>query len=140
MKYCFAISIIAFALTRLSSPARADDADNSPRLWFSHPAKQWIDGLPIGNGRMGAMVMGGLADERIQFNEDTLWTGKPHDYVRDGANDQLEPIRRLLFEGKADAAVPLIRQKFLSDPVLQKAYQPFGDLRLHFPGHEKADD
>ena len=83
------------------------------------------------------MVFGGTLDERIQFNEDTLWTGKPHDYVRAGSGDALPEVRRLLAEGKIKDAENLARTKVLSDPVRQKAYQPFGDLRLHFPGHEK---
>ena len=102
MKSLFVISIIGLVLTLLSPIVRAEDADNSLRAWFSHPAKQWIDGLPIGNGKMGAMVMGGTVDERIQFNEDTLWTGQPHDYVRlPAAFDSLANIRQLVFEGKS---------------------------------------
>src|SRR4051794_39166691 len=89
---------------------------------------------------MGAMIMGGTADERIQFNECTLWTGQPHDYVRPGALQALDDIRKLVFEGKAKEAGDLVRKAFLSDPVRQKAYQPFGDLRLHFPGHAEASD
>ena len=94
------------------------------RLWYARPAEKW----------MGAMVFGGVFDERIQFNEDTLWKGQPHDYVRAGAGDQLAGIRRLLAAGETTNAVALARPGFLSDPVRQKAYQPFGDLRLHFPG------
>jgi len=113
---------------------------NDTCLWYAQPAKVWNDALPIGNGRLGAMVFGGIADERVQFNEDTLWTGRPHDYVRAGAREQLPEIRRLLAEGKGKDAALLAREKFLSDPVRQKAYQPFGDLRLHFTGHENAVD
>jgi alpha-L-fucosidase 2 len=89
---------------------------------------------------MGAMVFGRIVDERIQFNEDTLWKGHPHDYVRDGAGEQLSEIRRLLAEGNTRDATLLARGKFLSDPVRQKAYQPFGDLRIHFIGHDHATD
>ena len=109
-------------------------------LWYAQPAKVWNDALPIGNGRLGAMVFGGIADERIQFNEDTLWTGRPHDYVRAGAREQLPEIRRLSGGRKDQGCPQLAREKFLSDPVRQKAYQPFGDLRLHFTGHENAVD
>ncbi|MGH7951726.1 MAG: glycoside hydrolase family 95 protein, partial [Limisphaerales bacterium] len=115
-------------------------ADNPLCLWFDHPAAQWNNALPIGNGRMGAMIFGGVPDERIQFNEDTLWTGKPHDYVRAGAREQLPKIRELLFAGKTKEAEQLIKEKFLSDPVRQKAYQPFGDLHLHFIGQTNVSD
>jgi alpha-L-fucosidase 2 len=84
------------------------------------------------------MVFGGTADERIQFNEDTLWTGRPHNYVRAGSADIVPQVRQLLAAGQVKEAQDLARSKMLSDPVRQKAYQPFGDLRLHFPGHEKA--
>ena len=90
-------------------------------LWYAQPAEKWTDALPIGNGRMGAMVFGGIFDERIQFNEDTLWKGQPHDYVRAGAGEQLTEIRQLLADGKTTNAVALAKVKFLSDPVRQKA-------------------
>jgi alpha-L-fucosidase 2 len=122
--------------------AAAEDADeaNDLQLWYTKPAGRWEEALPVGSGRLGAMVFGGTADERIQFNEDTLWTGKPHDYVREGAGRHRDEIRRLLFEGKPEEAAALIRKTFLSDPVRLKAYQPFGDLRLHFPGHDTPAD
>ena len=110
------------------------------QLWYAQPAAKWEEALPLGSGRMGAMVFGGTGEERIQFNEDTLWTGKPHDYVREGAHDHLREIQKLVFEGKQDEVADLVRKKFLSDPVRQKSYQPFGDLRFHFPGHENVAD
>lgn len=109
-------------------------------LWYSHPAQKWTEALPIGNGHMGAMIFGGTASERIQFNEDTLWRGKPHDYVRAGALEVLPEIRRLIFEGKANEAGKLAKEKAISDPVRQLPYQPFGDLRLNFPGHENVTE
>ncbi|MEI6193958.1 MAG: glycoside hydrolase N-terminal domain-containing protein [Verrucomicrobiota bacterium] len=110
------------------------------RLWYAQPAEKWTDALPIGNGRMGTMIFGGVFDERIQFNEDTLWKGQPHDYVREGAGEQLTEIRSLLAAGNITNAIALARSNFLSDPVRQKAYQPFGDLRLHFPGTADVTD
>jgi len=109
----------------------------SPTLWYSQPAAKWEEALPVGSGRLGAMVFGGIADERIQFNEDTLWIGKPHDYVRAGSAEVVPQVRQLLADGKVKEAQDLARAKMLSDPVRQKAYQPFGDIRLAFPGHEK---
>jgi alpha-L-fucosidase 2 len=133
--------LILATLGLVAGAAGADANEASDlRLWYDKPAGPWEEALPVGGGRLGAMIFGGTPDERIQFNEDTLWTGKPHDYVREGARDHLEEIRRLLFEGRDKEAVPIIRQKFLSDPVHQMAYQPFGDLRLHFPGHGEVAD
>ncbi|MFO1450858.1 MAG: glycoside hydrolase family 95 protein [Opitutaceae bacterium] len=110
------------------------------RLWYAQPAAKWEEALPVGSGRLGAMVFGRTAAERIQFNEDTLWTGKPHDYVRAGSGDALPEVRKLLAEGKVKEAEALGRSRLLSDPVRQKAYQPFGDLWLDFPGHESVQD
>src|SRR4051794_35005763 len=79
--------------------AAAADEANDLRLWYTRPAGPWEEALPIGSGRLGAMVFGGTADERIQFNEDTLWTGRPHDYVREGAGSHLRAIQKLVFDG-----------------------------------------
>jgi len=127
--------LVMAALATLT--ANAADT-NALKLWYRQPAAKWTEALPIGNGHMGAMIFGGTASERIQFNEDTLWRGKPHDYVRVGAGDQLAEIRRLVFEGKAGEAGKLAKEKAISDPVRQLPYQPFGDLHLTFPGHESA--
>jgi alpha-L-fucosidase 2 len=95
---------------------------------------------------MGAMIFGHPAEERIQYNEDTLWTGKPHDYARPDAHKLLPAIRQAIADGKPLEAVKIANPKdpagprFLGDPVRQKAYQPFGDLRLSFPGHQLAAD
>ncbi len=131
------------ALLAVSMPVLlpVQGAENPPlRLWFAQPAEKWTDALPIGNGRMGAMIFGGVSDERIQFNEDTLWKGQPHDYVRAGASNHLAEIRQLLFDGKIKEAEGVAKTNFLSDPVRQKAYQPFGDLHLHFIGQTNISD
>jgi alpha-L-fucosidase 2 len=109
-------------------------------LWYDAPAKIWNEALPVGNGIVGAMVFGGTASERIQFNEVTVWTGAPHDYIRPGAAELLPRIRELILTGKIAEAEKLAKPGFLSDPIRQKAYQPCGDLRLEFPGHEKASE
>ena len=133
-KLCFGGALLLLGVTRLYAAAAPDPL----MLWYENPAVKWEDALPIGSGRLGAMVFGGVPDERIQFNEDTLWTGKPHDYDRAGAGDALPTIRELVFAGKFPEAANLVRQKFLSDPIRQKAYQPFGDLHLHFPDLSKT--
>ena len=132
------LAIAAFWFAALAGVHAADPAATT--LWYNQPAQKWTEALPIGNGRLGAMIFGGVPDERIQFNEDTLWTGHPHDYVRAGASNQLATIRQLLAAGKVKEAVTLAHDKFLSDPVRQKAYQPFGDLHLHFPDQDTVTD
>ncbi|MBX3737784.1 MAG: glycoside hydrolase family 95 protein [Candidatus Didemnitutus sp.] len=110
------------------------------RLWYQQPASAWVETLPIGNGRMGAMVFGGTATERIQFNEDTLWTGAPHSYHHVGAAKFLPEIRALLAAGKQKEAETLALREFMGEPLRQQSYQPCGDLEFAFPGHESATD
>jgi alpha-L-fucosidase 2 len=108
------------------------------KLWYRQPAQQWVEALPVGNGHIGAMIFGGTTNERIQFNEHTLWVGEPRDYSHPGASNHLAAIRQLLFDGKQKEAEQLAMTEFMSVPLRQMAYQPFADLRLEFPGHENA--
>lgn len=107
-------------------------------LWYQQPAAHWVEALPVGNGRLGAMVFGGPAHERIQFNEDTVWTGMPREYQHEGAVKFLPELRRLLAEGKQKEAHEFAMKEFMSVPLRQMAYQPCGDLWLDFAGHEAA--
>ncbi|VGO15011.1 hypothetical protein PDESU_03591 [Pontiella desulfatans] len=118
--------------------ARAEASWNQLRLAYDAPAAEWTDALPVGNGSLGAMVFGGIEAERIQFNHDTLWAGGPHSYSRKGAVDVLPQLRQLLFEGKQQEAEKLAMDQFMSQPLGQAPYQPFGDLLLDFPGHGDA--
>ncbi|WP_339756367.1 glycoside hydrolase family 95 protein [Algoriphagus aquimarinus] len=106
------------------------------RLHYNKPATAWTEALPLGNGRLGAMVFGGVEREHLQFNEETLWAGKPHDYSHENASEYLDEIRLLLSNGKQLEAQKLAGRVFMSEPIGQKPYQPFGDLYLDFPGHE----
>jgi len=83
------------------------------KLWYKKPAEKWTDALPIGNGRIGAMIFGGVGLDRIQFNEETLWTGGPRDYNRKGAYKYLDTIRQLLFRGKQKEAEALAEKEFM---------------------------
>ncbi len=85
------------------------------------------------------MVYGGIQHERLQFNEDTLWTGGPHSYAHAGAAQYLPEIRRLLLDGKQREAEDLAMDHFMSVPLRQMAYQPFGDLQLEFAGNDQVD-
>lgn len=105
-------------------------------LWYRKPAAQWVEALPVGNGRLGAMVFGQLPRERIQFNEDTVWTGQPHDYAHPGAWIYFPKLRQLLWAGRQREAEELAMQRFMSVPLRQMEYQPFGDLYIEFPGHD----
>ncbi|RLJ74635.1 glycoside hydrolase family 95 protein [Pedobacter alluvionis] len=86
---------------------------NNHTLWYTKPAEKWTDALPVGNGRIGAMIFAGTMVDHIQFNEETLWTGKPRGYNRKGAFKYLNDIRELLFEGKQKEAEALAQAEFM---------------------------
>jgi alpha-L-fucosidase 2 len=134
------MAVAGLAATSDAGAARAE-ADFGPlTLWYRAPAENWNEALPIGNGRLGGMLFGSLAEERLQFNEDTLWTGRPHEYQHEGAVRFLPAIRQLLAEGRQAEAEALAEREFMSVPLGQMAYQPCGDLRLQLPGHENGTD
>ena len=125
-----------------TAAARADStaplevqAINDLALWYDEPAgADWLRALPIGNGRLGAMVFGNVDTERLQLNEDTVWAGGPHDYSNPRGAGALPDIRRIVFANQWGQAQDLINQTMLGNPVGQLAYQPVGDLRLTLPG------
>ncbi len=110
--------------------------DSLLRLWYVHPARQWVEALPVGNGRLGAMVFGDPWKETIQLNENTVWAGQPNRNDNPDAKGALPEVRKLIFEGKYKEAQDLVNQKFISKTSHGMPYQTVGNLRLLFPGHE----
>jgi alpha-L-fucosidase 2 len=98
-------------------------------LWYRRPAQQWVEALPVGNGRLGAMVFGGVERERLQLNEDTLWTGGPRDWNNPNAPKALAEVRRLVAEGKYVEADRAARGM---QGLYTQSYAPLGDLVLTF--------
>lgn len=111
------------------------NVENNWRLFYNQPAEKWEEALPIGNGRLGGMVFGGVAKERIQLNEDTLWSGYPKDKLNYDAINYLETTRELINKGKYNEAEQLIEEKMLGERC--EAYQPLGDLYLE---HHHVDN
>ena len=110
-------------------------------LWYRQPATKWeSEALPVGNGRLAAMVFGGINDERIQFNEETVWDGVPTDYTNPEALNSLPEVRRLLFAGKNAEAVKLAGEKMMGNPTRIKSYQTLGDLSLDFNDTDKVSN
>lgn len=109
-------------------------------LWHGQPAPQWDHATPIGNGRLGAMIFGHTNRERIQLNEETLWSGEPRDTVNIEAMSEIGNVRRLLFAGKPREAIELADQTMMARPRRLLPYQTLGDLWLAFDGHEAATD
>jgi alpha-L-fucosidase 2 len=126
--------IIAFVIVQ-SCSCTVQEKENLT-LWYEKPAEKWEEALPVGNGRLGAMIYGGISQDHIQFNEETLWSGEPHDYSNKEASQYLEKIRSLIWQGKQKDAEKLALERFMSVPLHQKKYQPFGDLWLTFPENE----
>ena len=133
MKRCSLVGsiVLAMGLSVVQSPAQnAGTVTNRPQvLWYRQPAgTDWNAALPLGNGRLGAMVFGGVEHERLQLNEDSVWEG----YKRDGANSNalvaLPEVRKLLFEGKNEEASDLAAKTMMGIPTRIKSYQPLGDL------------
>jgi len=103
-------------------------------LWYRRPATKWeTEALPVGNGRLAAMVFGGIDHERIQFNEESVWDGQPGDFTNPEALIALPEVRRLLFAGKNAEATKLAGDKMMGNPPHVKSYQTLGDLVLELP-------
>lgn len=111
---------------------------NSLKLWYRRPAQEWVEALPLGNGSLGAMVFGGEKIEKIQLNEDTLWSGSPRDTNNYEAVKYLDEVRKLIFDGKYIEAQKLIEEKMLG--VWNESYQPLGNLYMEFNGYDAVAD
>ncbi|MFT4076981.1 MAG: glycoside hydrolase family 95 protein [Asticcacaulis sp.] len=101
-----------------------------PLLWYDKPAGEWVEANPVGNGRLGAMVFGGIKRERLQLNEDTLWSGGPYNNVNPAAREALPVIRQMIFDGRYAEAEAYAEAHVQSIPMREMAYQCAGDLWL----------
>ena len=125
------LSFAAFVLAGLASHANAQE--RAPNvLFYTHPAREWNQALPLGNGRLGAMVFGNVAGERIQLNENSLWMGGPRDTNNPDAIEHLAEVRRLLFAGMPVEAYAVAEKYSMGSPFRLESYQSLGDLRLAF--------
>lgn len=107
------------------------------KLWYDRPAQVWTEALPLGNGRLGAMVYGNPGMEQIQLNEETLWAGQPNNNANPNALEYIPKVRQLVFEGKYLEAQTLATEKVMAKTNFGMPYQSFGDLRISFPGHTR---
>lgn len=109
---------------------------NSNKLWYHTPAELWEDALPVGNGRIGAMIYGGINDEIIKLNEDTLWSGYPKDKNNHNSKEYLGVIRQNILERKLDTAHELTNLHMLGQWT--EAYLPLGNILFHFNHSDKV--
>ena len=134
-------SIAAAPPQASGQPQATPDAQQSPlTLWYRQPAAQWVEALPVGNGRLGAMVFGGIEQERLQLNEDTLWAGGPYDPSHAAAREALPRVRRLIADGAFAAAERLILEQVLARPPREMPYQTVGDVTITMAGGTSATD
>ncbi|MBQ1626364.1 MAG: glycoside hydrolase family 95 protein, partial [Prevotella sp.] len=120
-------AFILFCVFLLSSTIHAQDH----KLWYSQPAKHWLEALPIGNSHLGAMVYGGTNEEEIQLNEETFWSGSPHNNNSLESKEHLQEVRDLIFEGKEKDAHALLDKYFIKGPHGMR-YLPLGSVKLNF--------
>jgi alpha-L-fucosidase 2 len=113
-------------------PANTAPAEKGLALWYGHPAWEWLQALPLGNGRIGGMVYGGVDDEKIQLNEGTIWAGGPHDSINPNSYQTITQVRNLLMQGKSDEAIAAYKTGALSIPNTQPNYQTLGELNCKF--------
>ena len=126
--------------TAFAACAEAPPPEEALSLWYRQPAVEWTEALPVGNGRLGAMVFGGVEQERLQLNEDTLYAGGPYDPISPDAKDALPEVQQLIFDGKYAEAARLADQKVMARPIKQMQYQTAGDLILDFAKAESVTD
>ncbi len=122
----------ALAAVFVFESSHATETASPLTLWYKQPAIKWTEALPIGNGRLGAMIFGDVNREHLQLNESTLWAGAPYDPSNPNALAALPEARKLIFAGKFEEANQLIGEKMMAVPLREMAYQTLGDLYLNF--------
>ena len=127
----FSVTASLLALSFCASCFPSGNTSNL-RLWYDHPAQEWVEALPLGNGRLGAMVYGGAEHDEIQLNEETVWGGGPHNNLNPEAKEHLDEIRALLFAGKNDEAQELAGRYILSLTSHGMPYQTIGSLLMDY--------
>ncbi len=138
---CMTINFVSLAQqTNVSKNIDAKKFDPAVLLWYNQPAAKWEDAMPVGNGRLGAMVFGKTDEERIQFNEDTYWTGGPYSTVVKGGYKMLPEIQKKIFENKMLEAHNLFGRYLMGYPVEQQKYQSLANLLLFFDNKEKPEN
>lgn len=132
--------IVVFAAFLVISFCAKAQEKNTSKLWYKKPAKIWEQALPIGNGRLGAMVFGNANTERIQINEESLWGGRAKNTNNPGARQNLDKVRQLVFENKLDTAYELAQQHLLATPPTVRPYQHFMNLFIKYGDKEEINN
>ena len=139
MKTNLKITFLISLLTLISCQKKESVETHQQILWYEQPAENWMQALPVGNGRLGAMVFGNPQNERIQLNEDSMWSGGPDWGNSKGTVEDLNQIRQLLKEGKNHEVDQLIVEKF-SYKSIKRSHQTMGDLFISFKNEKKIEN
>ena len=128
----------------IATGCSTSEENNQMKLWYDKPAENWEEALPIGNGRLGAMIFGTVEQELLQLNEETVWAGGPGNNLPEGFDEVLPEIRRLLNEEKykeaQDLAMSRIPRYALEDANYGMPYQTVGDVMINFPHQDNITD
>ena len=130
----FFIWILTATMVLAGAGSPATGAERELTLWYEQPAQKWVEALPLGNGRMGAMLFGGHDKERLQLNEESLWAGEPVDVYPEDFAGNLRKVQELVLEGKIAEARTLGLQTLTKSPTSFRSYQPLADLWIE-PAH-----
>jgi alpha-L-fucosidase 2 len=139
IRFLFLLGFISFLLFQGCTDSK-QLPERELKLWYNEPANEWVEALPLGNGRLGAMVFGGIVTERIQLNEESVWTGGPVNRANPDALENLDKVRQLLFDGKYAEGDRLAQEKIMGINGIRHSYQTLGDLFLEFEGINEASD
>jgi alpha-L-fucosidase 2 len=133
MRKLYAFYLLILLMSVLPGCGRnPGNADNSLKLWYRKPASVWEEALPVGNGRLGAMVFGDPVHERLQINEESIWAGSKINNNNPDALKTLPVLQKALFESRYKDALKLADENFLGTPPRVRSYQPFGDLYIDY--------
>jgi alpha-L-fucosidase 2 len=133
------ILLITSCRQKVNDPVIVDRSiDPATLMWYDQPAEKWEDALPVGNGRLGAMIFGKYGEEQIQLNEETYWSGGPYSTVVKGGYEKLPEIQQAIFNGEPLKAHKLFGRYLMGYPVEQQKYQALANLHLFFPGQDTA--
>ena len=140
-KWCITMLVVcAVGLSLLGSGHCAAASDPSCRLWYRQPAKTWDEALPLGNGRLGAMVFGTAPREQLSLNEESLWAGAPLDVYPDDFAQHLKRLQQLVLAGRVTEARQLGLEKLTKSPTSFRSYEPLGDLWIEMDHGETVTD
>ena len=142
MKQISVYYLLTLGVFLLGSCNKPNEISSDPNLilWYQSPAQKWADALPLGNGRLAAMVFGGVETEQYQLNEESLWAGCQLNPIAENFNDNLKVFQQMVLKGDFAGAHDFGVEKLTAKPTSFRSYEPFGDLRIDFTSQDSVTD